>query len=65
MNWPTCFDNPEIADKTCTELFHLVDMTVMDGDEIMQYRKQSFSPLCYPLWQQSVGNGRVNHLRFR
>ncbi|EHC4980560.1 hypothetical protein JS672_002391 [Escherichia coli] len=33
-----------------TELFHLVDMTVMDGDEIMQYRKQSFSPLCYPFW---------------
>ncbi|MEB7742703.1 Rpn family recombination-promoting nuclease/putative transposase, partial [Escherichia coli] len=39
MNWPTCFDNPELADKTCTELFHLVDMTVMDGDEIMQHRR--------------------------
>ncbi|AKA92051.1 hypothetical protein CDL56_16635 [Escherichia coli] len=39
MNWLACFDNPELADKTCTELFHLVDMTVTDGDEIMQYRR--------------------------
>ncbi|HDW4033316.1 TPA: hypothetical protein RMT63_004764 [Escherichia coli] len=42
--------HPALADKTCTELFHLVDMAVMDGDEIMQYRKQSFSPLCNSLW---------------
>ncbi|ELC87629.1 Rpn family recombination-promoting nuclease/putative transposase [Escherichia coli] len=39
MNWQACFNNPELADKTCTELFHLVDMTVTDGDEIMQYRR--------------------------
>ncbi|ENM5538560.1 Rpn family recombination-promoting nuclease/putative transposase, partial [Escherichia coli] len=38
MNRAVCFDNPALADKTCTELFHLVDMAVMDGDEIMQYR---------------------------
>ena len=50
MNRAVCFDNPALADKTCTELFHLVDMAVMDRDEIMQYRKQSFSPLCNSLW---------------
>ncbi|EJP0417362.1 hypothetical protein NVA37_005223 [Escherichia coli] len=46
-------------------MFHLVDMTVMDGDEIMQYRKQSFSPLCYSLWQQSSGDDRENYRLFR
>lgn len=49
MSWLDCFENSALAAKTCTELFHLVDMTVMGGDEIMQYRKQSFSLLCYPL----------------
>lgn len=29
MNWLDCFENSALAAKTCTELFHLVDMTAM------------------------------------
>lgn len=29
MSWLDCFENSALAAKTCTELFHLVDMTAM------------------------------------
>ncbi len=39
MNWLECFDNPALAAKIYTRPFHLVDVTVMDDDEIMQHRR--------------------------
>ncbi|EGB64149.1 hypothetical protein ERHG_05082, partial [Escherichia coli TA007] len=39
MNWLECFRNPELAAKIYTRPFHLVDVTVLDDDEIMQHRR--------------------------
>ncbi|EJK1788595.1 Rpn family recombination-promoting nuclease/putative transposase [Escherichia coli] len=39
MNWLDCFRNPELAAKIYTRSFHLVDVTVLDDDEIMQHRR--------------------------
>lgn len=39
MNRLDCFRNPELAAKIYTRSFHLVDVTVMDDDEIMQHRR--------------------------
>lgn len=39
MNWLDCFENPALATKIYTGPFHLVDVTVMDDDEIMQHRR--------------------------
>lgn len=39
MNWLDGFSDPDIAAKIYTRAFHLVDVTVMDDDEIMQHRR--------------------------
>ncbi|MCT7051418.1 Rpn family recombination-promoting nuclease/putative transposase, partial [Salmonella enterica] len=44
-NWLDCFSNPEQARKVYTRGFPLVDVTVIDNDEIMNYRRMAALPL--------------------